>query len=76
MAFMICTVNNEKKKKEALYSKDLNKVIIARPWKLNVISKICKKRHSMNDDTKLDVKSVLLKLLLPNNHTSLKQYIY
>ena len=43
MAFMICTATNEKKKKEALYSKDLNKVIIATPLKLNVVSKICKK---------------------------------
>ena len=43
MAFMIWFVTNVKKKKEALYSKDINKVIIARPLKLNVVSKICKK---------------------------------
>ena len=43
MAFMIYTVTNKKKKKESLYSKDLNKVFIARPLKLNVLSKICKK---------------------------------
>ena len=74
---MICTVTNETKKKEALYSKDLNKGFIARPMKLNVISKICKKNsHSTNDDRKRDIKSVLLKLLLPNNRTSLRQYIY
>ena len=49
MAFIICTVTNEKKKKEALYSKDLNEVIIARPLKLNAISKIFKKKQSFNE---------------------------
>ena len=43
MAFMICIVTNVKKKKEALYSKDTNKIIITTPLKLKVISKNCKK---------------------------------
>ena len=43
MAFMICIVTNVKKKKEALYSKDTNKVIITRPLQLKVVSENCKK---------------------------------
>ena len=43
MVFMIWFVTNVKKKKEALYSKDTNKIIITTPLKSKVISKNCKK---------------------------------
>ena len=48
MVFMIWFVTNVKKKKEALYSKDTNKIIITRPLCLKVISINCK-RTSFNE---------------------------